>query len=71
MKLIEKGIQEIKREYRAACRKEDKALYEKRLAMIQEDIELYISLHKVVDDDLLQHCDIMVKGIWAMYKLGK
>ena len=67
----QKAIEEIKKEYRATCRKEDRAKYEERLAIIRENIEYYISLHNEVTDDLMEHCDIMIKEMWAMYNSEK
>ena len=75
------GIRKIKREYKRGAEKMDQEVYEKKVEEavermiygkdIDEDIKLYISLHKDKTDDLFIHCDIMKKVIWNMVKLRR
>jgi hypothetical protein len=37
---------------------------------IQEDIEIYISLHPEVTDDLIDHCAIMTDQLYRDYQLS-
>jgi hypothetical protein len=36
--------------------------------IVQEDIETYISLHKDITPDLLEHIKIMTDQLWQDYK---
>ena len=38
--------------------------------IVQEDIETYISLHKEITNDLLEHCAIMTDQLFEQYKLS-
>lgn len=37
--------------------------------IVQEDIETYISLHKEISQDLLEHCAIMTDQLYQEYQL--
>jgi hypothetical protein len=37
--------------------------------IVQEDIETYISLHKEITSDLLEHCAIMTDQLYQEYQL--
>jgi hypothetical protein len=37
--------------------------------IVQEDIDTYISLHKEITSDLLEHIEIMTDQLWKDYKL--
>ena len=37
--------------------------------IVQEDIETYISLHKEISSDLLNHCAIMTDQLYQEYQL--
>ena len=37
--------------------------------IVQEDIETYISLHKEISQDLLDHCAIMTDQLYQEYQL--
>ena len=37
---------------------------------IQEDIEIYISLHPEVTDDLIDHCAIMKDQLYQQYQVS-
>lgn len=37
--------------------------------IVQEDIETYISLHKEISPDLLDHCAIMTDQLYQEYQL--
>jgi hypothetical protein len=36
--------------------------------IVQEDIDTYISLHKDVTPDLLEHVEIMTNELWTNYE---
>jgi hypothetical protein len=38
--------------------------------IVQEDIETYISLHKDITKDLLDHCAIMTDQLYQEYQLA-
>jgi len=38
-------------------------------SIVQEDIDLYISLHDKISPDLLDHVEIMTDQLWNDYQL--